>query len=222
MIGRTMALTALSALLGASGWAQDQRFEISVGAGWTLSDGVSGQNVLAADGNIYNSIGPKDSFSWNINAGYFFTENWQLEFQYDAQPSTLEVDGTANREIGDFTVRTYHGVASYHWGDVDAMTRPYAFFGAGATSYPGLDFVGVNGQVRDIDGNTKFSGTAGIGVKVYPSRNAGLRIQARWVPTYIKSDSTGYWCDPYWGCYVTGDAQYSNQFELTGGISLRF
>ena len=30
------------------------------------------------------------------------------------------------------------------------------------------------------------------------------------------------WCDPYWGCYTVGDAQYSNQWELSGGVTLRF
>jgi outer membrane protein W len=222
MIGRTLALTAACALLGGSGWAQDQRFEIAVGAGWTLSDGVSGQNVLAADGNLYNEVNPKDSFSWNISVGYFFTEQWELEFLYDQQPSTLEAKGTRTTEIGDFTIRGYHGIANYHFGDTDAMTRPFIFFGAGATQYPGVEFTRLNGQRAETEGNTQFSGTAGLGVKVYPSTNAGLRLQARWVPTYIKSDSTGYWCDPYWGCYVTGDAQYSNQFEFTGGITLRF
>jgi hypothetical protein len=37
----------------------------------------------------------------------------------------------------------------------------------------------------------------------------------------VKSDSEGWWCDPYWGCYVVGNAQYSNQWELAGGITLR-
>ena len=49
---------------------------------------------------------------------------------------------------------------------------------------------------------------------MYPGKNVGIRLEGRWTPTYIKSDATGWWCDPYWGCYVTGDAQYSNQFEL--------
>jgi hypothetical protein len=59
-------------------------------------------------------------------------------------------------------------------------------------------------------------------VKLFPSPRFGLRLEARWTPTYIKSDSEGWWCDPYWGCYVVSDAQYANQFELSGGITLRF
>ena len=31
-----------------------------------------------------------------------------------------------------------------------------------------------------------------------------------------------YFGDPWWGCYVIGDAQDSNQFELVGGIVFRF
>ena len=29
-------------------------------------------------------------------------------------------------------------------------------------------------------------------------------------------------CDPFWGCYVVGNAQYSNQFDVSGGIMFRF
>jgi hypothetical protein len=59
-------------------------------------------------------------------------------------------------------------------------------------------------------------------VKIYPTKVVGFRAEARWTPTYIKSDAAGWWCDPFWGCYVVGNAQYSNQIELSGGITLRF
>ena len=223
MIGRITAMVAMAALFGSSAWAQDHRFEVSGLAGYTLSDGVSSEvTVRGGDGNLYNRIDPKDSFGWGITLGYFFTEQSELEFLYSQQPSTLQVSGTATRDIGDFSIKTYHGAYSYNFGEADSRTRPFIFIGAGATSYPGVSFTAVNGQQREIGGNTKFSGTAGIGVKAYPGKNVGVRIQARWTPTYIKSDSDGYWCDPYWGCYATGNSQYSNQFELTGGISLRF
>jgi outer membrane protein W len=223
MIGRMTALAALGALLGTSAWAQDQKMEISGNAGWTFSDGVSSESsILAGDGNVYNRVDPKDAFSWNFTLGYFFTENWEVEFLYGEQASKLEVGGTTTREIGDFKVKNYHGVFSYNFGESSAKARPYVFFGAGATGYPGLSFTRINGTQAEIGGNSKFSGTFGLGAKIYPGQHAGLRLQARWTPTYIKTDSEGYWCDPYWGCYVVGNAQYSNQFELTGGLTLRF
>ena len=55
-----------------------------------------------------------------------------------------------------------------------------------------------------------------------PSPKFGIRLEARWTPTYIKSDSEGWWCHPYWVNPVGSDAQYANQFELSGGITLRF
>jgi hypothetical protein len=27
---------------------------------------------------------------------------------------------------------------------------------------------------------------------------------------------------PYWGCYVVGNAQYANQFDINGGITFKF
>jgi len=64
------------------------------------------------------------------------------------------------------------------------------------------------------------------GVQIAPALSGGgkfgIRLEGRWTPTYIKSDPEGYWCDPYWGCYTVADAEYSNQFELSGGITLRF
>ena len=66
-----------------------------------------------------------------------------------------------------------------------------------------------------------FSSTWGGGVKVYPNPRVGFSVMARFTPTYIKSDPSGVWCG-YYGCYVLGDAQYANQFEFSGGLSLRF
>ena len=84
-----------------------------------------------------------------------------------------------------------------------------------------VDFTGPGGLTGTTEGDTQFSGTLGAGVKAYAG-NVGVRLGAQWTPTYIKSDSVGWWCDPYWGCYVVGDAQYSNQFQLSAGLTFRF
>ena len=51
-------------------------------------------------------------------------------------------------------------------------------------------------------------------MKFYGTSKVGARVGVPWTPTYIKSEAAGYWCDPYWGCYLVGNAQYSNQFEF--------
>jgi hypothetical protein len=96
------------------------------------------------------------------------------------------------------------------------------FIGAGATYYsPGSSQI-PGSAGRDIDGNTQFSTTWGAGVKVYFNQNVGAKFTARWVPTYIKSDAEGYWCDPFYGCWVLGDPDYSHQFDLAGGLTFKF
>ena len=125
-------------------------------------------------------------------------------------------------DVGDQTVDNYHGYVAYNFGDSDAAIRPYVLGGLGcdALQQRSAPFSAL-GQTRQIDGNSKFSTTWGLGLKIYPEGlySFGLNfLGARWTPTYIKPSATGWWCDPWYGCYVTGNAQYSNQFELSGGI----
>jgi outer membrane protein W len=209
-------------LTGIPARAQDRRLEISGNAGYTLSDGVTGDSIRGGDGNIYNSIDPKDSFSWNLTLGYFVTEQVEVEGLFSNQASTLVIGGTTTRDIGDMSVQNYHGGVSYNFGEESSKARPYFYLGLGATHYGGTSFTAAGGQTREILSQTKFSTTWGAGVKIYPGNSVGFKLGVRWTPTYIKSDAAGWWCDPYWGCYVVGDAQYANQFEFTGGITLRF
>ena len=94
--------------------------------------------------------------------------------------------------------------------------------GIGATSYGEVAYTRANGAAGTIPGVSRFSSTWGAGAKFYSASNVGARVGVRWTPTYIKSDADGYWCDPYWGCYLTRGRAVSNQFEFNGGITVRF
>jgi opacity protein-like surface antigen len=116
----------------------------------------------------------------------------------------------------------YHGYVSVVFGDSHAKVRPFALGGAGVTHFGEVKTTTVAGVDRTIGGQTQFSTKWGAGVKIYPSPRVGLRVAFTWVPTYIKSDAAGWWCDPFWGCYTVGSSQYSNQFEFSGGVTFRF
>jgi len=208
-------------LAAAPAQAQDARVEIGGSAGWTLSDGVTFDGVIAGDGNVYNSIEPKDSFSYNLHLGFLVNPNLEVGFLFGQQKSKLLVGGSVEREIGDMSLDNYHGYIAYNFGASDAKARPYFLGGAGVTRYGGVPY-SIGSFSGETEGNSQFSTTWALGVKVYPSPKVGLDLAVRWTPTYIKSDATGWWCDPYWGCYVVGDSQYSNQFEFSGGIVFRF
>jgi opacity protein-like surface antigen len=201
--------------------AAAQRLELSGIFAWTLSDGVDGDGVLAGDGNIYDEVSTTDSASWGLSAGYHVNERFEVGFLFNQQMSTLEVGGTATREVGDIDVSTYHPYLSFNFGDPQAAARPYFLIGFGATHFSSVSFTAF-GAERQTGSETQFSTTWGAGIKLYPAQHVGIRAGVLWTPTYIKTDSEGWWCDPYWGCYVVGDPQYSNQFQFSGGVTARF
>jgi len=191
-------------------WAQQGTVELSGTAGWTFADGVSGQSVNVPGVGSFNRIDPKDAFSWGARLGYNLSDNVEIGFLFDQQSTDLEIGGTTTATLGSVKIYNYHGYFAFNLGDYDAAARPYILVGLGATQY-GTVSVNLGGTQRGIDGETRFSGP-----------RFGLRLEGRWTPTYIKSDAVGWWCDPFWGCYLVGDSQYANQFELSGGVTLRF
>ena len=212
MIRRTILTAAVVALGAATAMAQEPRVELSGTAGWTFSDGV---NVGSIDESPIQ-VGPKDAFSWGARLGFNVTPNTEIGFLFASQSTDLEATGVISRTIPQ-TVYNYHGYFAYNFGESGAKVRPYILGGLGATQYGSLDTpAGSRG------GETQFSTTWALGLKMFPSQRIGIRLETRWTPTYIKTDPEGYWCDPYWGCYTVGEAEFSNQFELSGGIIIRF
>ncbi len=145
----------------------------------------------------------------------------EVGFLFNQQPTTLEISGTRTVDVGEISVRNYHGYVAYNFLPPEDRMRPYLLLGLGATEYGSLDVM-FNGTQRSISGNSKFSPTMGAGLKVFPRPRFGLRLEGRFTPTYIKSDTEGWWCDPYWGCYTVEDPQYANQLEFSAGAILRF
>ena len=240
MKGKLAVMVGLGVLAGSAAWAQDPRFEIGGRLGWTFSDGVSGGRVEGEDGNLYDRVDPQDSLSYGAQIGFFVTPRMEVGLLWDRQDSKLKVSGTRTVEIDDLAVSNYHVYFAFNMCGYDDAVRPYVLGGFGATSYGDISFA-AGGQERQIKSQSKFSTTWGLGVKVYLSRNLGLNLGARWTPTYIwysasvrggtsNTRGTGWWCQPEfaelagprWGCYAAGEGQYSNQFELSGGVSLRF
>ena len=221
MIVKRVVGLGLLLLLAAVAPAAAQKVEAGISFGTTISDGVDGDGVLAQDGNIYNEVDVADSASWGFNVGVMATENFEIGFLFNQQMSRLDVKGTQTLELGDMNVNSYHGYFGYNFGDADAKVRPYAMVGFGATNYGSVSF-NARGTTLETNSATQFSTTWGAGVKFYPAPKFGVRVGMQWTPTYIKSDAEGWWCDPWYGCYVVGDAQYSNQLQFLGGVTVRF
>jgi hypothetical protein len=213
----TIVGVMLIALLAsaAPAFSQDKRVEINPFFGYSFSDGVTVQPIEIG-GEVLNAVDVKDGFSFGVSFGYYVNENIEVGFLVSRQNSALAVEGTNARDLVDMPVYNYHGIFTYNFGDGDAMIRPFLMGGLGATNYAPGEAEGV-----DVDNETKLSTTWGAGLKLYPNPSVGFSLMGRWTPTYIRSDPGGYWCGWY-GCWLVGDPQYANQFELTGGVSFRF
>lgn len=172
------------------------------------------------EGQTFNRISPKSGGSYGLTFSVFVTENVEIEFALDQQRSALEASGRGSkREFTDMNVNNYHGNFVYNWGDDRDVMRPFLFGGIGATQFKPADVMG-----NVVDGSTRFSMNWGGGVKMYPARNIGIKVLARWTPTYIKSEPGGIWCSPFWPwiCYQVADTQYAHQFQMAAGITIRF
>ncbi len=225
MLKSTIVMASLLSLAAVPVFAQDPKAEVGVTFGWAYGDGVDGNAITVPGVGSFNRVDPKDSFLWGLDFGFFVGPNAEVGFLYANQPSKLLLGGTlgtSDLEVGDMSVNTYHAAFTYNFGEGNAKVRPYVMGGLGASSFGGVSYTRINGASAEVGGSTKFSSTWGAGVKVYGGSKVGGRFGVRWTPTYIKSDAVGYWCDPYWGCYVVGDAQYANQLELNAGITVKF
>ena len=200
-----------------------QKIEVSFGGGYTTSEGVTTEGSSFPIGATFNKIDVVSGGAFNLTAGVYVTPQAQIEFLYARQSSTLRATGGVGPDvdISNMHVDSYHVNFVYNWGQEDSKVRPFAFGGLGATYYGFGDLLlpNVSGH---IDGNTQFSTNWGGGVKVYFNKNVGVKGMVRWIPTYIKSTSAGYWCDPFYGCWLVGNPDYSHQFEMTGGVTFRF
>lgn len=222
MFRKAILGVVLVLLTTSAAWAQTQKIEVTGIFGWTFADGVSGDPVKAGNGQTYDRIDPKNSAIFGFSVGYYVNPAIEVGFLWRHQPTSLDLSGTTTTALANIGIDGYHGYGTYYIGDPEAKLRPYVLVGLGLTHYGGFQFTKANGEAALVSGNSQFSTTFGAGVKISASPKMALRLGVQWTPTYIKSDAAGWWCDPYWGCYVVSNAQYSNQFDFTGGVSFRF
>ncbi len=218
---RVLIVLVLMYSLSPLALAQDFVMELTPFFGYTLSDGIDFNPTDIGGLVIVDNITPKSGTAWGFQADVLANEMFAIGFQFSDQSSKMELGilGGEKQEITDMNVRNYHGMFTFNLGESDAAARPFIFGGLGATQYSPDDIMG-NG----VDSRSRFSTTWGGGVKWYGSEHLGVRLTARWTPTYINTDPTGIWCSPYWpgGCWVVGEANYSHQFGFNGGLILRF
>jgi len=202
MIRRALVVASLMAL-ATPAYAQ-VRFEASIMGGYTFAEGVEGDAVITPSGT-FNKIELKSGGAFNLSFGVVAHNGAEVGFIWSHQMSHLSLSGFDTKDLGSMNIESYHG-----------------YIGFGATDYGPVDFTKANGQPATIAGPVRYSTTVGFGVKYWANNHFGFRAGMIYTPTYITAEAEGWWCDPYWGCYLVGDHKYSNQFQLQGGFTFRF
>ena len=192
-------LTFLVALATSPAFAQG--FEAALVAGYTTPGGIEQKAVGIQDLQLAGG------FAWGATAGFFFSPRLGVEACWTRQGSELEI-GTAqgSAELFDVTIDQLQGSLVYQLGGAESRLRPFFTAGVGAALF----------SATDLDTEAKLSFGLGAGLKWLPTRRVGARVMARYSPTYLNDASSGF-CDPFGFCQA-----WLHQFELTGGVIIRF
>lgn len=89
-------------------------------------------------------------------------------------------------------------------------TRPYFTAGLGASV---ISTTGGNST-------TRFAWNVGAGVRHEIGQKLGIRLDGRWIPTWVTTGSSPY-CYPYYGCYTMSTGEFYDQFEVSLGLVLK-
>jgi len=217
---RSIVIAGVLAVVVALPAHAQNHFEASVTGGYTFSEGVSGDVPFVTPSGTFTGITVKSGPSVGVSFAVITKAGGEVGFQWGRQMSKLGVTGVPSFELGDMNIDQYHVNFAYN-ALPGAKTRPYLSIGFGATDYGAVAYSTAN-RTGEVAGPVKFSFKIGVGVKSWFSNAVGLRAGANWIPTAISSHDSGYWCDPYFGCYVGTTTTFSHQLELAGGVVFRF
>jgi opacity protein-like surface antigen len=192
-------LTLLVVLAAAPAFSQG--LEVTALGGYSTAAG------LQHDARTVDDLKLKGSFTWGASVGFFLSPHFGVEASWARQDSGAELTAAeTSAEIFEVTIDRIQGSFMYQFGGADSRWRPFVSAGAGAAIFGSTD----------IEGETKLALNAGAGLKWLPSKRFGARLQARYTPTHLHDASSDF-CDPFGFCQ-----DWLHQFELTGGVVVRF
>jgi opacity protein-like surface antigen len=157
---------------------------------------------------------------WNI------TSKVELEAQVSRTetafltPGSREVFGNSGRRLGDLRIDYLLGYGTFNFGHGRAV--PYVTLGMGAAR---LDADVCRGVVTipekpcvNPDRDTRFTASAGLGVKTFLTPHVGLRFDGRYYGTFLRDDSRSSRCDRR----CDNRTEWLSNGDVTGGLIFAF
>jgi opacity protein-like surface antigen len=206
-----LAAIAWTVVAAPTAWAQ-KGIEVTPFVGGQINGG------LALSTPLYNRLEVQNGLNYGVNASYLIGKYGGVEFMWNYnQVDTLAQSISGGADLKVFRLKTNQFLGDYilHFKDRESRLRPFVLAGAGVTN-----LAPDRSQVNSI---TRFAWVFGGGVKYNFSKHLGVRLQAKWSPTYLNTTPEGVWCDPFWaGCWAKGESVFLKEFDGTVGLTLRF
>jgi hypothetical protein len=190
-------LFAILLLVPGAVFAQGAGFEITPTAGYRFTGSVTAyDNEGFRDGrDLKVDSGGAYGVTFDVPIGY----RWQLEFLANHQSTSFQLDRgvfTPRTNLGDVDLDYYQVGLAYNWGR--GQVNP--FFGGS------VGISNIKPKFSTIPSDNHFAGTLFGGVKIFFSRNVGLRLEAR-----------GYWSNIDTGINTGGHQSSRNNEALYQG-----
>jgi opacity protein-like surface antigen len=192
-------------------WAQ-RGIEVTPFIGGQINGGLDLSTPL------YNRIDVQNGLNFGVGVGYLIGNYGSVEFMWNhnqAETVAQSVGGGADRKVFNLNTNQYLGAYLLHFKDRESRLRPFILLGLGVSN--------LGPDRRNVNSITRFAWAFGGGAKYNLSKHLGVRVQAKWSPTYIGSTTEGFWCDPFWaGCWAIGKSNFLQEFDASAGLTFRF
>jgi opacity protein-like surface antigen len=204
----------MSALLSLASSLQAQGgFELTPTVGYRFGGSIDLKNPLLNPG--FNKLEIESNPSYGVALNHSVHDNIRVEFQWSRQDTHVNgrsrLSNTTTRLFGAY-LDQYHFNFLFAPAEVGTHAQPFFVGGVGFTTF----------QPRaHLDSKTQFSFEVGAGIKYFFVPRVGLRIEAKWAPTYVKSTEELF-CNGFNTCFAVSDPVYAQQGEVSSGIIIRF
>jgi opacity protein-like surface antigen len=196
-----MPLALVATLLLGAAHADAQSVQLTPFVGW------------AYGGSVWDSVHENDysfdaSLAYGGSLSFKISESWRFEALYSRQATELSGEGLS--ASFDVTVERY--LAGFQEEKGEGTTRWFGSVWLGATRF-------VPGR-GDVGSETKFSAAVGLGVKAFPVKNVGLRLEARGFYTLVKGEGGAFCANG--SCLFAFSGTGMWQGDVSAGLILAF
>jgi len=162
----------------------------------------------------------KSSLDYGVMAGVTFWSNFEGEFMWNRQPTTLSSHNPTDDTytfVSNMNLDMYQFDVLYQFHLPRTKIEPFAVAGLGFSHF---GVPPVNGE-SVLGFSNRFAFNLGGGAKYFFNRHWGVRAEVRWSPSHTTTGE-GEYCDPLFGCGPTTVANKAEQGQANIGIIYRF